>query len=222
MTIIRAALGIGLAWLSLGGSARADYMYRYVFDQTNYVALPGQSFSVGVFLQETATGDDPSRLATEGLFGVSVRVRFDEAPAQILALDDILPNTAEFNDELFLFTDLMPGRRAEFTAAIDLLSPPVFGMEIAPNVFRVFLGSFRFTAGSAPGRVSIFALDIPETTDTITDAGFVLDPLLLPASATITVVPEPSTLTLMGLGVLGLIGYFRHHREAMRGPLPTP
>lgn len=213
MRTVRMILGVALVAALLPGAAKAEFLYSYAFGQDTYTVTPGETFLVDVFLQETVTGGEPPRLADDGLFGAGVRVHFDEAPAQVIGLDDILPNTAEFDDALFLFTDLVPGVLAEFTEVIDLLSPPVFGTEVSPDVFRVFLGSFRFTAGLTPGQGFIFALDIPETDDTITDAGFLLDPLILPASATITVVPEPSTLTLLGIGVLGIAGHAVQRRR---------
>ena len=58
-----------------------------------------------MFLQETVTGGDPSRLATEGLIGAGVRVSLDVPPiptdpAKVLGLADILPSTAAFGDTL--------------------------------------------------------------------------------------------------------------------------
>jgi hypothetical protein len=63
----------------------------------------------------------------------------------------------------------------------------------------------RFAPGSIAGQGSLIALDAPETADTITDTGFVFDPRISPAVAAITVVPEPPTVTLLGIGALSLI-----------------
>lgn len=49
----------------------------------------------------------------------------------------------------------------------------------------------RLTASSTAGQGSLIAPDAPATVDTITDTGFVRDPLISTAVAAITVVPEP-------------------------------
>lgn len=225
-TMFRSLFAVS-ACLSWTGEAHAELIYRYVFDRPVYTVAPGETVLVNTFLQETVTGGDTSRLATEGLIGAGVRVRFDippapGSPAQVLNLSDILPNTADFDDAIFQFTDLAPGSLAELTEVVDLASPPVLGTELTPGIFRVFLGSFRFTAGSALGEVTtVSALDSPRTEDTITGTGLVLDGLIESGDSTIRVsaVPEPSALTLVGTGALGLIGYSWRRHRAGRGNL---
>ena len=78
-------------------------------------------------------------------------------------------------------------------------------MLIRASVRGIDRSPFRFTAGSTAGQGPLIALDAPETADTITDTVFVLDPLISPAVAAITMVPEPPTVTLLGIGALGLI-----------------
>src|SRR3954454_4164221 len=95
---------------------------------------------------------------------------------------------------------------ASWTGASRQSSPPsARGLVIRASVRGINRSQFRFTAGSTAGQRSLIALDAPETADTITDTGFVLDPLISPAAAAITMVPEPPTVTLLGIGALSLI-----------------
>ena len=67
MRVIRIVLGVILAGSLLPGAAHAGFLYSYAFGQDAYNVAPGEAFNVDVFLQETVTGGDISRLATEGL-----------------------------------------------------------------------------------------------------------------------------------------------------------
>ncbi len=206
-------LGIGLVWLVLAEVSRADFVYSYAFDRANYTADPGGTVEVRVFLQEVVTGGDRSRLANDGLVSAGVRVRFDVAPlpsrpAGVANLADILPNLVAFDDPFGPVKGLGLGSYAEFTETVGLTSPAIHATSIAPDTFRVFLGSFRFTVGSVPGEVTtIRALDVPTTNDTITGTGFELDPLIRVGEATIgmTAVPEPRSVILLALGLVGLL-----------------
>lgn len=222
MRRIRLVSSVNLVCLLFAaGAAQASLEYHYTFDQSNYAANPSVTVDVQVFLEEVVTGGDTSRLATDGLIGAGVRVRFDvptvpSDPARVLNTADILPNIAQFDDSFGPIKVLAPGSYAEFTETVDLMSPPVLATMVAPGTFRIVLGSFRFTTASSIGQVTnIQALDIPGTSDTITGAGFVLDPLIGTASATISVrpgvsaVPEPSSWLLLSTGILGLLGRVR-------------
>jgi hypothetical protein len=216
-----AGMGVGLAWLVLADVARAGFVYSYVFDQANYTANPGGTVDVRVLLQEVVTGGDRSRLANDGLVGAGVRVRFDLAPlpsrpAGIANSADILPNLAAFDDPFGPAKDLALGSYAEFIEAVDVTSPAVRATSIAPDTFRVLLGSFRLTAGTLPGDVTaIRAMDVPTTSDTITGAGFELDPLIRAGDATIrvTAVPEPGSIVLFGMGLASLLAYSRRPKQ---------
>lgn len=209
---MRLAPWIGLASLinlslASGPIARGDYTYQYVFSQPSFTVAPTGTVLVSVSLQERVTGGSASRLATDGLFSAGVRLMFGSSSptaAQVVAPTDITFNSA-FNST-FQTRTVNAGVSAELTESVDFASPVVLGSALGGGVYQVFLGSFRFTAGSVAGQTtSITAADIPSTTDTLTGAGFILDALIQPASATIATtsnvvtVPEPASLILLGL-----------------------
>ncbi len=76
---------------------------------------------------------------------------------------------------------------------------------IRASVRGINRSRFLFTAGSTAGQGSLIALGAQEPADTITHTGVVLAPPISPAVAAITVVPEPPTVTLLGIGALSLI-----------------
>jgi hypothetical protein len=76
---------------------------------------------------------------------------------------------------------------------------------IRASILGINRNHARFTPASTAGPGSLIARDAPQTADTITDTDFVLDPLLSPAVAAIKLVPEPPTVTLLGIRALSLI-----------------
>lgn len=217
------ASSIALAAFAPARPARADHVYEYRFDRPVYLVNPGETFEVRVSLRETVTGNDASLLATEGLIGAGVRVKFDNppapgAPAVVASLGDILPNTAQFDDPFGLDTDLAPGSSAGFTESVQITSPQVYGTAVSPGEFAIDLGVFRFTAGSVPGETTFLsAIDRSASDETISGvSGIVLDASIRVGSSTIEVrsVPEPSAFAAcsFGLGIVGLLKLFRSAR----------
>lgn len=133
-----------------------------------------------------------------------------------LSQDRFCPSLLAFDDPAGVFTELLPDSYAQFTETVDILSPTVPGTSIAPDTYRVFLGSFRFTAGSSLGATTMRAEDILATNDIITGAGPELDPFIQSAEATVRVsaVTEPSGLVLIGTGAFGLISFARQRRRS--------
>jgi hypothetical protein len=205
-----------------GSLASAAYEYRYVFGSTNYFALPGQIVPVEVYLQETVSGGSTPWFTTPGLglFSGGVRVTFDGAPlpsdrAEVLSTANITKNP--------LFTDpsatlsVVTGSSAGLIAAVnDPFTQLISGTVVNPSTSRILLGTFNFTAGLIPNEVtnllaSDYDLVMPTNQNVVfnsqTFASADLDALIIPANATITVIPEPSSLALLGLGGAALVGW---------------
>ncbi len=221
-------MGLAVVWSSLFSTnqASADLVYQYVFDKSVYTADAGGFVDVQISLLETVTESDTSLLATEGLVGAGVRVRFDLAPipshpATVASLGDILPNTAAFDDPFGYDTDLVAGSSAGFSVAVDIASPAVFGSIVGPNQYRIELGVFRFTAGIVPGEATFLtAIDRSGADETITGTnGFVLDGQIRAGFARIEVrsIPEPSSMALILLASPAFI-LFRKRRSPRRHP----
>jgi hypothetical protein len=212
------SLLVTIAW---GSIASAAYEYKYVFSSNNYLALPGQIVPVEVYLQETVSGGSTPWFTTPGLglFSGGVRVYFDVAPlptdrAEVLSVANISKNP--------LFTDpsttlnLVSGSSAGLIAAVnDPFTQLIQGTPVNATTSRILLGTFNFTAGLIPNevtnlRASDFDTIMPTNQNVVIGSPFDpidLDSLIIPATATITVIPEPSSLALLGFGGAALVGW---------------
>jgi hypothetical protein len=164
---------------------------------------------VAVYLVETGG----TVFRDSGLIGAGVKARFDDSPvpsnpAKILTLADVT-NISGFELEWSKSTEPEAGYADLLLGTFDL----VYGIEVAPDVYRIPLGRFRFSAGTVLGEVTnIRATDYdPSSGDVVYYDNELnpveLDGLLNDATATITIIPEPGTLFLLVIAGMCLSGY---------------
>jgi hypothetical protein len=194
-------------WSGIAGAAEPSY--AFAFARASYQVVPGGSVTVPVYLKETV-GSGTSVLDSNGvgMFGAGVVLSFDgPSPnwAKVMATAGILPNAA--------FNDTVSGRKG-FTGTTAALSEVtdfsvfVHADDPTPGLaqYLMIIGTFEFTAGLTPGEVTTISTGGNPLGDVnITGGDFVaLDGVIANASATITVIPEPSALVLIGVATLCL------------------
>lgn len=213
-----------LVLLGVGGPLCAGPSYQFVFDKSNYTVAPNGTVTVGVSLQETFNPQtDTPVLApgTDGLVGAGVQVQtvspFPSSPASVKNITDI-NGAAAFST--FVLPQLPVPGTTTGAGLLELAPGAVFGTVTFSSplleIVDLPLGTFTFTAGGVPGQVTTLsalnttiAPGVPSSNN-VTTSGIVLDPLIAPGSATITVVgsvvPEPSGLALVFVGLVGFAG----------------
>lgn len=230
----RIGLGIGIALLTGGGTANADLVFAFQFDQSNYVASPGGQVAIEVFLRQTGTpgAGETNVLGGSGAVGVTgtgVTITFPVGTndAQVLNASDISGNSAFDNAGFGPFTSVSGGSALLSQAVI--FGSPVLGTAVSglTNTYDCFLGTFQFTAGLQAGQVTPISAAIPlfpNSNDNVAATSPLPTGLtsIAGGGATITVeggvaaVPEPSTLgpCLITIVCLGGLAWWRKRPAA--------
>ncbi len=183
-------------------------VFSYVPDQPTFTAAAGESVTVTIFLDEIVyPGQSSVLLDQHGLFSVDFTIELACAgadPADI-ALLEVNP---EFNGVVTTFPDPI------VIADRDLFETEgVAAIVIDVDTVRVPLATFTLTAGDIVGETTCFSivnyenpqspgLDQNTYTWDDTNASFPLDESIAPGGFSLTVIPEPATMTLLALGGL--------------------
>ena len=204
--------------------AHADVLYSVVTDQTAYDVAGDGTVSVDVYFQETLTGGSSSELvAQNGLFSFDVAVDVTSAPSDPAAVTASTVN-ADFNGVVNNVPPMV------VIADRDLLEfDGVQATMVDATTYRVLLATFTtfsvlvidHTERSVLGEMTTFSVIDYENTltpgadentfywDDIT-ASTPLDAAIGGGSFTVTVIPEPASMVMLGVG--GLLA-FRHRKR---------
>jgi hypothetical protein len=217
---------LGVLAALVGSQAVAGPQYQYVFDRSNYTVAPGGAVAVTVSIQETLNPQTETSLlapGTDGLIGagllVQVAAPLPISPAHVKSTGAIQGNSAF---DVAQVPQLPAPGVANSAGLLELASSPVFGtitsQTATSETVLLTLGTFLYTGGNLPGEVNnLLAMNttidgLTPSANNVTASGIVLDPLLQPGSATITVtgsalVPEPSGVTLVFVCLASLTGW---------------
>jgi len=117
-----------------------------------------------------------------------------------IGTDTNLPKT--FSDSSGADTGFLTDKSA--TQAGDL-GATTTGTALAPGTYTIATISFSLT-GAPAGTYTLKTTDLSPKVSELSGSDFSDNPLASQATYTITVVPEPGTLSLLGLGGLGSLG----------------
>jgi hypothetical protein len=193
-----------------GKAAAAVPTYSFVFDQTNYSVVPGGKVDVTVYLQETVSSG-PSVLDGGGVGMFCAGVLLTDVaplpidPAAVLLASDIAKSSSFDDSPTREVTATTAGLKEAMVSPFD--STHADDATPGRGHYSMTIGTFSFTAGSTPGEImhveaSRFPAGLGDYN--ITGVGVPLDTLIGPASCTITVLPEPSSLVLTGIAALAV------------------
>jgi hypothetical protein len=204
------ALVLSYAVFPERASAQTFQLAWYDETGTNPISLvevaPSSSFTARVYM--TQTSGTANYLGTVGMFGMSVAMDVGSAssPVRINALSDMVTNP-QFDDSLPSGIQLNANDSVFSDAALTtaVLAPG--------STNRIYLGSVTFQTGPT-GAQTINAISGPA----LNVDGLGNEMTVAPDILVITVVPEPSTVLLIGAGCLGVGRFIVRRRKAAAAP----
>ncbi|MFO8012437.1 MAG: hypothetical protein R6X20_03930 [Phycisphaerae bacterium] len=222
-------LATAVLFATAAEEAGGDIVYE--FSQENYDALPGALVTMTVDLLFTDL-DSADLVIGGGLSSVGVDLLRQPAalasPAELLGIE---PNDADFDDTLLGPQFIGPfADEAGVWAFVELgATEGVTGTDEGNGDRRIRVASATVQAGTVIGEVTTFqAVDYhPDLDNTVSfdEPAVAFDPRIQPGQATVTVVPEPTTVLLAAAGALAVCHCRRrsgavvtkHHRATTRG-----
>ena len=215
---------------------RAGLTYSVGFESSNYEAGVGGQTQVRVFFREMRDNNSVAKMSSsmtgDGLFGVGFRLDFSQASPNGASLATL--NSFQLNSLNTAFDpnfSTVPTSASHFTVAnankfvsVDAQARSTEGIEVPSfvqngrDVFQVEIGTFTFTNTGPVGTVTTLKLSnspIPFA-NLFADGG---EPASIAfGTATITAVPEPSTLILVGLAACspGVATWRKRRRKGVR------
>jgi len=175
--------------------AHADY--AFVFTDTSGNAMStfsvnaGQSITIDVYLAQTGSS---TGLTNQGLNSAGVQLN-TQTPS-VATVTGVTANAA------FDQSSTTTGASASVTEH-QTFSPAVTAPTSGPTAGMILVGAFTFTGQSAGSTATVTAIPSTGTGVNVLGDGTVIDGMIANATAVITVtaVPEPGSMLLVGLAV---------------------
>jgi hypothetical protein len=211
-------LGVCLIGL-VGTSARAAVSFDFVTDSSNYTVLPNGTATVQMYLRETLSAGSASQLTTQmGMSSIGIRAlrtTSPTAPATITAAA-VEPFYNTFGTNVVSNGGAQADINGNASFAVnDALSQIIVD---SSTVRRVHYGQLTIQAGLIPLQTTTFTMsDIPPnpgSDDNLTFTGVNIDTLIAARTFTVSVLPEPASMGLLGFG--GLILLRRVRRQPVK------